>query len=53
MDLAGSEDVLENLGSALSEEASLSLQSFFLVEPCSWCSNTPGGMFSSGAAWGG
>lgn len=52
IDLAGSEDALENLGSALSEEASLFLQSFFFIEPCSWCSNTPGGMFSSGCSVG-
>lgn len=48
IDLADFEDALKNLGSALSEEVSISLESFFFIEPCSWYSNIPGGMFSLG-----
>lgn len=48
IDLADFEDALKNLWSALSEEGSISVESFFFIEPCSWYSNIPGGIFSLG-----
>lgn len=52
IDLADFERALKNVRSALSEEASMLLELFFFIEPCSCYSNIPGGMFSWGVARG-
>lgn len=41
IDIADFEGALKNLGNALSEEGSISLESFFFIEPCFWYSNIP------------
>lgn len=52
IDLADFEDALKSLGSARGEEGSISSESFFFVEPCSWYSDIPGGVVSLGCSAG-